>query len=160
MESAQGKEGCMEREELKRLLPTFFLLTLCMIIPRYAFGGGEPWYGALLFHFSHANIFHLLGNFVVIARFKPRWTSIPWAYLSASVAAICPFTELSVPTCGISAMVFAMLARRDAILGIRNWQLLLFNMLFAVFPSFNWKIHLVSYLISYTIWLLRKNQER
>jgi hypothetical protein len=41
-------------------------------------------------------------------------------------------------------------------LGIWNWRLLLFNFAFAVFPMFNWKIHLISYLISFTIWQLRK----
>lgn len=146
----------MGKEKVKKLLPTLFLLLLCITVPKSAFGGGEPWYGVLLFHFSHANIFHLLGNFAVIARFKPRWTSLPWAYLSASAAAICPFSGMSVPTCGISALVFALLARRDALLGIWNWRLLLFNFAFAVFPMFNWKIHLISYLISFTIWQLRK----
>lgn len=146
----------MDKEKVKKLLPTFFLLLLCIAVPKSAFGGGEPWYGALLFHFTHANIFHILGNFAVIARFKPRWTSLPWAYLSASAAAICPFSGMSVPTCGISALVFALLARRDALLGIWNWRLLLVNFAFAIFPVFNWKIHLISYLISFTIWQLRK----
>jgi hypothetical protein len=49
-----------------------------------------------------------------------------------------------------------LLARRDALLGIWNWRLLLFNFAFAVFPMVNWKIHLISYLISFTIWQLKK----
>lgn len=147
----------MEKEQVKRLLPAAALLALCAVVPEGAFGGGEPWYGALLYHFTHANIFHLLGNFAVIARFKPRWTSLPWAYLSASAAAICPFAGLPVPTCGMSALVFALLARRDALLGILNWRLMLVNSAFAFIPLFNWRIHLISYLISFTIWQLRKN---
>lgn len=147
----------MEKQQVKKLLPTAALLAMCAAMPDSAFGPHEPWHGALLYHFTHANVFHLAGNFAVIARFQPRWASIPWAYLSASAAAICPFAGLSAPTCGISAMVFAMLARRDALLGIWNWRLLLLNVLLGFVPCFNWKIHLISYLISFTIWQLRKN---
>lgn len=146
----------MEKKELKRYLPALLLLGLCMIVPKGAFGEGEPWYGSLIFHFTHTNIFHLLANFAVIAPFKPRWTSLPWAYLSASAASFCPLTWLSVPTCGMSAMTFALLARRDALLGVWNWRLMLFNLLFGLLPNFNWKIHLASYLISFTIWQTRK----
>jgi membrane associated rhomboid family serine protease len=146
----------MGKENLKDYLPAITLFALCLVMPRGAFGAGEPWYGPLVYHFTHVNIFHLLTNWLVIARFKPRWINVPCAYLSASAAAYCPLIEVSVPTCGMSAMVFALLARRDAILGIWNWQLLLFNFVFAFFPNFNWKIHLMSYLIAFAFWRLKK----
>ncbi len=149
----------MDKKAITPYLPTAALLILCTIVPEGYFGEGLPWYGALTYHFTHANVFHLLSNFVVTARFRPRWGSLPWAYLSATVAAYCPFLGHSLPTCGMSALVFALLARRDAILGICNWKLLLLNFAFALIPTYNWKIHLLSYLISFTIWYIKKARQ-
>ena len=136
----------------KPYLPAAFLLLMCLVVPKAYFGKAEPWYGALLYHFTHANIFHFLGNALVIVRFKPRWVNVPVAYLSASAAAIYPFSAMSVPTCGISGMIFAMLARRDALLRLKPWRMLLLNSALAFIPAYNWKIHLFSYTISYIIW--------
>lgn len=141
--------------------PSLFLLLLCIIVPQSALVAhdsasagftAENILSALTFHFTHANIFHLLANFYVIARFRPRWINVPVAYLSATAAALMPFSATSAPTVGISAVVFAMLARRDAILHIWNWRLLGLNLLLAFIPCYNWKIHLLAYLIALFIW--------
>ena len=141
--------------------PSLFLLFLCMVVPTSSLPSSVPmsdvsWRvyipAAFTFHFTHANIFHLLANFYVIACFCPRWANLPVAYLSATAAALAPLTGMSTPTVGISAIVFAMLARRDALLHIWNWRLLGFNLLTAFVPCCNWKIHLLAYLIAFIIW--------
>lgn len=148
----------MEKEvilaKVRPYLPAAALLALCAVMPEAYFGASEPWHGALLYHFTHANIWHFAGNGLILAKFRPRWASIPPAYLSASAAAIMPFTGFLEPTCGLSGMIFAFLARRDALLGIRPWRLMALNLLLAIVPHYNWKIHLVSYAISYVAWRL------
>jgi len=138
-------------EKLKPFAPTLFLLLLCAVVPK-SYLVRNDYISAFTFHFTHANIFHLLANFYVIARFRPRWVNVPAAYLSATAAALAPFSGMSAPTVGISAIIFAMLARRDAILRIWNWRLLGFNFLLAFVPCYNWKIHLLAYLIAFIIW--------
>lgn len=132
--------------------PSFVLFLLCLIVPSSSLMAHGPVLSAFTFHFTHANIFHLLANFYVIAKFKPRWVNIPVAYLSATAAALMPLAAMPLPTVGISAVIFAMLARRDAILHIWNWRLLGFNFLLAFVPCYNWKIHLLAYLIAISIW--------
>ena len=143
---------------LRSYATALLLLALCLCVPKAYFGPGQPWYGPFLYHFTHANIFHLLGNWLVIARFKPRWVTLPVAYLSATAAAICPFSAMSAPTCGISGMVFAMLARRDALLGIKPWRIMGLNVLLAFVPTYNWRIHLLAYLFSFGFWLIIKKR--
>lgn len=145
---------------IKPYMPALLLLALCACTPKAYFGPGQPWYGCLLYHFTHANIFHLLGNGLVIAKFKPRWVNLPVAYLSATMAATCPFSAVSAPTCGISGMIFAMLARRDALLGIKPWRIIGINFLLAFIPAYNWKIHLMAYLISFACWSLINYQNK
>lgn len=127
------------------------LLLLCIVVPKAALVKGNIT-SAFLFHFTHANIFHLLANFYAIALFRPKWENVPVAYLSATAAALIPFTAVPMPTVGISGMVFALLARRDAILRIWNWRLLGINLLLALAPAYNWKIHMFSYIIAFLFW--------
>lgn len=138
-------------ERIKTYAPVALLLLLCIAVPRHTLTRGDV-AGAFLFHFSHANVWHLMANLYAIALFKPKWSNVPVAYLSATVAALVPFTGMSMPTVGISGMAFAMIARRDAILGIWNWRLLGINLALALIPCYNWKIHLLSYLIAFIIW--------
>lgn len=143
-------------KRLKPYGPTLLLLLLCAVTPKSMLTSSDKW-SAFLFHFTHANIWHLLANFYVIARFRPRWDNVPVAYLSATVAALMPFTGMSMPTVGISGIVFALIARRDAVLKIWNWKLLGINALLAFVPCYNWKIHLASYLIAFIIWKIYLN---
>ena len=141
---------------LKPFATTAFLLLLCAVMPKAVLSDGNT-ASAFLFHFTHASIWHLLSNFYVIAYFKPRWVNLPVAYVSATAAAIMLIPGASENTVGISGMIFAMFARRDVILGIHNWKLLLLNGLLAFIPCYNWKIHLLSYLIAYLIWKIYLN---
>ena len=142
--------------QLKTYGPTAVLLMLCALVPARPLANGDT-LSAFLFHFTHANVWHLLANLYVIARFRPRWENLPVAYLSATAAALMPFVGLSAPTVGISGIVFAMFARRDAILHIWNWRLLGLNAVLALVPCYNWKIHLFSYLIAFVIWKIYLN---
>lgn len=144
------------QEKLKVYAPTFLLLFLCLSVPESCLVRGNS-LSAFTFHFTHANIFHLLANFYVIARFRPRLVNLPVAYLSATAAALVPIAAMPGPTVGISAIVFAMLARRDAILHIWNWQLLGLNLLLAFVPCYNWKIHMLAYIIAFVIWKIYLN---
>lgn len=142
-------------ERINNLFPTVLLFFICGIsclFPKIGFGEGQPWYSMFVYHFFHANIFHLVANFVFLACFRPRWTTILESYLVATACAYGPLTGVSMPTCGISAMCFAMIARHDVAWRVLNWRLLLFNTALMVFPTFNWKIHLVSYIVSFAIW--------
>lgn len=132
-------------------LPSALLFVLCMAVPGSALTPNDP-RSAFLFHFTHASVWHFLANFYVIVRFRPRWVNLPVAYLSATAAALVPIAGMSAPTVGMSGVIFAMLARRDAILRVWNWRLLGLNALLALVPCYNWKIHLFSYLIAFTIW--------
>ena len=142
-------------------LPSAVLFLLCIVVD------GEPLVrenpiSAFTFHFEHANIWHLLANFYVIFCFRPRWDNIPIAYISATLAAMIPFVPMDAPTVGISGMVFAMLARVDALFNNFNWKLLAINFVLAFIPCYNWKIHLFSYIIAFVIWktYLRINSTR
>lgn len=136
---------------MKNYLPTLLLLVLCAIMPEASLTRGDT-LSAFMFHFTHASIWHLLANFYVIIYFRPRWENLPVAYVSATLAALLPFVPTDAPTVGISGLIFAMLARRDAICRIWNWKLLGLNFILAFVPCYNWKIHFFSYIIAFIIW--------
>lgn len=106
----------------------------------------------LFYHFDHANIFHLALNLWALYQFKPRWKTVVVAYAVSSLAALLPFSSVAMPTCGLSGMLMAAYARKYAEFRLPIWKPISANMVFALFPMFNWKIHLVSFLISYLVW--------
>lgn len=140
------------KNEAPKYATTLVLLALCAMAPKECFFQGCHSAGNWLYHFTHANIFHLLANFAYIVSFKPRWSTIPVAYLIASGVSYLPFVSLSLHTCGISAMCFAMQARHDVAWRVINWRLLLANMIFAFVPCVNWRLHLAAYLTAILIW--------
>lgn len=145
----------MEKGTLERLMPTAFLAVVCTVVQLGGTEVSSQWWFALYFHFLHAGVCHFLANFIVMARFQPRLTSVPPAYLSASAASFIGLAWHSAPTVGISAIIFAMLARRDAILGYWNWKLLALNLALGIIPAYDWRIHAISYLISFFGWKIR-----
>ena len=152
----EGKEMKQLTTLLKKYAPCGLLLLLCAITPEAYFSSKTGLTEAALYHFTHTSIFHMALNFVVMARFCPRWVNVPVAYLSATASALAPFSGMSAPTCGISGIIFAMLARRDALLGVKNYMLLLTCIATGLLPMFNWKIHILSYAISFAIWRVLK----
>lgn len=137
---------------MKKYGSTFLLLALCATLPEAYFGADYGIEGHFLYHFTHANLFHLLSNFIFLAYFKPRWTTALASYFIASGASFMPFVGMSVPTCGMSGMCFAMIARHDVAWRVLNWRLLALNSVFILLPNVNWKLHFVSYFLSFILW--------
>ena len=141
-----------------RMVPSMVLSMLCVLflfLPKFTFGD-SAWWSCLLYHFSHANIFHLVLNLWALFQFRPRWKTCLVAYMSASVAALLPFVSLSIPTCGLSGLLMAAYARKYAESKLPIWKPIAANMAFVFIPTFNWKIHLVSFLLSYLVWRLKR----
>lgn len=113
----------------------------------------------LYYHFFHANIWHLLCNLIALFSFRPRWKTLAVGYVCASVGALVPFVSLAQPTCGMSALIYACIARRYVSYRINPWKLLLLNFIFIIIPNVNWKIHLVSFLLSYAAWTLLRRRK-
>ena len=120
------------------------------------FGVGAPWWRCFVYHFDHANIFHLALNLWALYQFKPRWKTCVVAYIASSISALMPFSSVALPTCGLSGMLMAAYARQYAEFRLPLWKPVVVNMVFALFPMFNWKIHLVSFILSYLWWHKRK----
>ena len=139
-------------EKARGYLMAALLGACCLLAPEaYVTEGTDPACAAL-YHFTHANAWHLALNALFILRFKPRWKSTLSGWLCASLAALCPSAACGEPTCGMSGMCYAMAARSDVWHGSPNPWLLLSNIPLALTGHFNWKIHLLSYSISYALW--------
>ena len=127
----------------------------CLIgyfLPQHAFTQDNISSANFLYHFSHANIFHLLVNLLALWQFRPRWGTCFVAYVISSIASCLPFASLSIPTCGLSAFLFACYAR-NFVAWHRSWYTLaLIQFALALIPNVNWRIHLISFFISYLYW--------
>lgn len=108
--------------------------------------------GNFLYHFFHANIFHLIGNLIGLYYFKPRWSTSIVALLLSSVLSMIPVIAMDAPTYGLSAFLFAAYARKYAGFRLSIRRVILFNLLLALLPNVNWKIHLICFLVSYLVW--------
>lgn len=136
------------------------LLVCCAAIPRAYLTKQGDWQEALLFHFTHANVLHLLVNFLFLFRFKPRWRSAVFGWSAASLAAFLPLCACDLPTCGLSGVCYAMAARSNAYTRKPDWWLLVANIPMALTGVFNWRLHIMSYLISYLSWTIYLQTKR
>lgn len=142
----------------RQLWPSILITIGCLVGYWWslAFGVGEPWWGCMVYHLDHANVFHLALNLWGLYQFRPRWGTCAVAYVSSSLAALLPWCSMGVPTCGLSGFLMAAYARSYAERRLPIWKPLVANMVFVLFPMFNWKIHMVSFLIAYIVWLLKR----
>ena len=142
----------------RQLWPAIFITLGCLVgfWMNLTFGSGCPWWRCLVYHFDHANVFHLALNLWALYQFKPRWKTCAVAYAVSSVAALIPFSSVALPTCGLSGLLMAAYARKYAEFRLPIWKPIAVNMVFALFPMFNWKIHLVSFLIAYLVWFRKQ----
>lgn len=144
----------MKRILKNRYSPSCAMTVMCAVCfifsIRFDFGDGFPPVHSLLYHFCHANLFHLLLNTTALFRFRPRWSTCAVAYISASLASLMPFTwSAAEGTCGLSGFLFAAYARRLATWRENPCILLLTAFAAGLLPHVNWRIHIVSFLISY-----------
>lgn len=114
----------------------------------------DSWHNVLLYHFAHANIFHLICNLMALWPFAPRIRTVIVAYACSSFSALLlAFTVPGYgPVCGLSAMLFACFARRYATWQKPTWQILLVNLPFLFIPQVDALLHLLSFYTSYLIW--------
>lgn len=152
MENAKTKAVLVAKA--KDYLMTTILLVCCCIVPRAYLTTHGYWTDALAFHFTHANVFHLLMNALFLAHYKPKWRSTVFGWFSASLAAFLPVCVCRLPTCGLSGVCYAMVARSNAYQKKVDWYLLLANVPMALTGVFNWRLHIISYLISFTSWTI------
>lgn len=124
-------------------------------LPRCTFSREFSLAGSLFYSFSHANIFHLSANLYALYLFKPRFSTCVAAYFSAVTASLLPFSCMAEPTCGLSAFVFAAYARKYCLWRLPLHRIFIINLVFAILPHFNWKIHLISFIVSYSYWYAR-----
>lgn len=142
----------IKKHHLQPSLMIGFCCLMGMCLPRATFYVGCPWWGHVLYHFSHANVFHLALNLWSLFAFRPRWMTCAIGLASASISSLLPFCSVSLPTCGLSGFLMAAYARKYAEHRMPIWKVLAVNMVFVFIPMFNWKIHLVSFLLSYVLW--------
>ena len=152
MENAKTRAKPLAKTEDYLML--CLLVICCLAVPRAYVTPHTSLLSALTYHFTHANAWHVALNFLFLLRYKPRWKSALSGWLCASVAALSPLAACTMPTCGLTGMCYAMIARSDVWYGRPNWVLLLSNVPLALWGGFNWKIHLLSYTLSYILWAI------
>lgn len=146
---------------IRQLAPSFVVALLCGIFSltntSFGFDSNLEISNSLLYHFSHANIFHLLANLVALFTFRPRWTTCAYGYLAASVASVLPFAWMAdEPTCGLSGFVFACWARRYWSFRIKPFYIFGISLVSVFIPHVNWRIHLYSFILAIIIYATRE----
>lgn len=138
---------------------SFVISAVCVVMylagDRYGVGEGSGLLDALTYHFCHANIFHLALNLYALLRFCPRPLTCLVGFVSATVAALIPWCHMALPTCGLSGMIMACYARKYQSWRLDMTRLAVINVILAFFPFFNWKIHIVSFILAYCFYEIR-----
>lgn len=151
-------------DRIEKILLTVVCCVM-MFFPRIAYDDYIPdmdvekWHSHLLYHFSHANVFHLAGNLICLWIMRVRVRAV-CAWACASVASVLPYTVWSwrdmcltaLPTLGMSGMIFASLGFAWACYG--TWRQVMTRVMPVIFvtgmiPNINLLIHLYSFLIAY-----------
>ena len=150
MEDEKDKAGSMEKG--KEYLMTGLLLVACLAAPQAYIVEGSGIKECMLYHFTHANVFHLLVNFMFLLRYKPLWRSTLFGWITASIVAYMPICAMELPTCGLSGICYAMIARSNAYQKRISWIAVISNIPMSLVGVFNWRLHIMSYLISFISW--------
>lgn len=141
---------------LSRLIPSISITIICLLsqlLSRHCISDeNTDMISHLLYVFNHANIFHFAVNIWALFQFKPRVKTCVIGYISSVLAGMAPFSMMNLPTCGLSGFLMACYARRYYSHKLSFKTLLIVNLALAFVPVFNWKIHLWSFFIAYTIY--------
>lgn len=152
----------MERTTISKFSKPHVLLSCVGVIIFAAFYGKDctPYLNCVTYHFFHANIFHLAINIIALWQFKPRWHTTIVAFIVSSVVYLLPFAQLSVPTCGMSALLMASFVRKYQAWNINPMKLIIVNLLMAFIPLVNWRIHILSFITAYGFYFLQSKIRR
>ncbi len=150
----------MRNVNLRQYAPSLVVASVCLLFSamgaNFAFTGETGIGNAMLYHFSHANIFHLAANLVALFMFRPRWVTCAYGYLASSVAAVLPFAWVTdEATCGLSGFIFACWARRYWSFKIKPFYIFGVCLVSAFIPHVNWRIHLYSFILAFGIYAAR-----
>ena len=147
---------------LKEYWPSAILTIICVTIwlmgkktaESMAVSSIAVWQCIFLYHFAHANIFHLICNLMALWPFRPRPMTVLVAFLcsSASALILMAYYPGYGPVCGLSAMLFACFARRYATWKLPIWKIVLLNVAFIFIPRVDGLLHLLSFFLSYAVW--------
>lgn len=141
-----------------RYSTSFMIALLCIIFrygsQTYAFSTSSGLADHLLFHFCHANVFHMLVNLLTLFIFRPRISTSIVAYVFATLVSYMPFVAHDIPTMGLSAFLFAAYARKFYFHSINPARLIILQIAFLPVPGVNWIIHIVSFSAAYLCWAL------
>lgn len=110
-----------------------------------------------LYIFSHANIFHMGINLYALWRFKPRLLTF---IVGLIVAMVVPYVSaLSIPTCGASAMIVAMMARHYVAWKKTYTRIIIYNAILlaimlipGISVIFNVLAHIMAFCIGFIFW--------
>ena len=142
--------------KLKRLIPSLIIALTSVILQlagkHFYFDTNSIPYDHFLYTFTHANIFHLSLNLIALFQFKPRVKTCLIGYVSCVLASFVPLASMPLPTCGMSGFIMGCYARRYHAYKLNLWRIILSNIVMAFIPLFNWRIHLLSFLIAYIIY--------
>ena len=138
---------------------------ICLFLPTQAFSPASPFHTHLLYHFFHANIFHLAANILCLFLIK-----FPIRYLKAFLVATfvsflpCPTWQWSqmsfeyIPVCGLSAFLLA-------VIGIAWGEVSTFNRMvkttllpvavFSLLPNVNLLIHVYALIFGFVVGKLK-----
>lgn len=146
------------RGNIRPFVPSIAVALVCVCFHvsgiRFAYADGSDLWGHLLYGFCHANVFHLSLNLMALFQFKPRVRTCVIGYAASVMASFVPFASLQVPTLGLSGFIMACYARRYHAFRLRPWRIILVNILLALVPFYNWRIHLLSFFIAYIIYMV------
>lgn len=137
------------------------ILSLCIyyiFFPQVGYVWNGDIIGKVLYSFSHANIFHLLGNCFVIWLFK---SPIPIEALL--IAIVCAFFPCfySEPTMGASGVIFAFVGMCWASTGdfkLMCQRVLPLTIAIGLLPSVNMMIHIYCLFMGYFYYSLKRKR--
>lgn len=130
---------------MRKVVVLISLLVLFLLLEPTPVYKGCGFLNHLIFHFYHANIWHLLGNGLCIYAMK----RMNWA-VAYVIAVVCSFAIVS-PTVGMSGIIFAAIGiRMGCFANVKGlWRCCISAILFGLLPGVSLVFHLLSLLAGF-----------